>query len=566
MASQAAGEGISLFVSSGDAGAAGCDANNSLPPVDQIKSPNYLCSTSYITCVGGTEFNDTANPTQYWTTSTNPAVASALGYIPEGGWNEPTTDSSGAIAYQASASAGGVSSLIAKPSWQTGPGVPADGFRDTPDMAFPSAAHEAYYACYAANGGDCSKGYFEYFYGTSCAAPSMAGVTALIDQKLGGAQGNLNPKLYSVAASTAFHDTTVATSGVSGCSLATPSMCNNSTPSPTSLTGGLAGYEVGTGYDQVTGLGSLDVDKLIVALSPPLPVPTVALTSNPTTITTSQTAVLTAAVSGAGATPTGTVQFSSNGVNLGAAVALTSGTATSPAEPFTTAGTYKITAQYSGDSNYQPATSEVTSLTVTAPGPPPTYTITAPPLIITAPGAITGNTSTITLTAQNGFVGTIAVTCAVAYQGTGTANDPPTCTLSSSGSVALSSTTTSATLTATFATTAPSGAGKVALLQHPANPKQRHPWPTPGEGALLACLVLLPFGLRSKFLRGKAPTLKTAALLFLVCAAGLATGCGGSSNPPPVTNPGTSTGAYTVTLTGTSGSTTITTTVTLTVQ
>jgi len=79
-------------------------------------------------------------------------------------------------------------------------------------------------------------------------------------------------------------------------------------------------------------------------------------------------------------------------------------------------------------------------------------------------------------------------------------------------------------------------------------------------------LVLLPFGLRSKFLRGKAPTLKTAALLFLVCAAGLATGCGGSSNPPPVTNPGTSTGAYTVTLTGTSGSTTITTTVTLTVQ
>jgi subtilase family serine protease len=55
----AATEGISCFVSSGDAGAAGCDTHNAAPPVSPSPiSPNYICSSSYATCVGGTEFND----------------------------------------------------------------------------------------------------------------------------------------------------------------------------------------------------------------------------------------------------------------------------------------------------------------------------------------------------------------------------------------------------------------------------------------------------------------------------------------------------------------------------
>ncbi len=95
----------------------------------------------------------------------------------------------------------------------------------------------------------------------------MAGVAALLNTKLGSAQGNLNPMLYRLAASnpSAFHDVTLASSGVSDCTSATPSMCNNSTPSETSLTGGLAGYVVGTGYDQATGLGSLDVAQFLEA-------------------------------------------------------------------------------------------------------------------------------------------------------------------------------------------------------------------------------------------------------------------------------------------------------------
>jgi hypothetical protein len=93
----------------------------------------------------------------------------------------------------------------------------------------------------------------------------MAGIAALLNQKQGTAQGNLNPQLYSLAARVpaAFHDVTVATSGVTNCSISTPSMCNNSIPSSTGLTGGQQGYLVTTGYDEVTGLGSLDAQVFI---------------------------------------------------------------------------------------------------------------------------------------------------------------------------------------------------------------------------------------------------------------------------------------------------------------
>jgi hypothetical protein len=61
----------------------------------------------------------------------------------------------------------------------------------------------------------------------------------------------------------AFHDVTVATSGVTSCDGNVPSMCNNSIPGPTGLAGTQPGYLVTTGYDEVTGLGSLDVQTFI---------------------------------------------------------------------------------------------------------------------------------------------------------------------------------------------------------------------------------------------------------------------------------------------------------------
>jgi subtilase family serine protease len=266
--SQAAAQGMSIFVGSGDSGVAGCDKNFTAPPSSQSVSTNAICSSGYVTCVGGTQFADTANPNAYWSPSNLPGRESALGYIPEGAWNEPL-DSSGKP--QIAATGGGVSAFIPTPSWQVGPGVPGTQGRYTPDVSFTSSAHNAYLNCMTAGGGPCvpdSSGiiHFEISYGTSAAAPSMAGISALLNQKMAGAQGNLNPRLYSLASSSGngvFHDVTVATSGSAGCDPSVPSTCNSSTPGPTTLTGGLAGYAVGPGYDMVTGLGSIDVAKLL---------------------------------------------------------------------------------------------------------------------------------------------------------------------------------------------------------------------------------------------------------------------------------------------------------------
>jgi pseudomonalisin len=270
----AAGEGISTFVSADDSGVAGCDTPFvavTAAETPQLASINALCSSGYVTCVGGTEFNDFANPSLYWSaTNSNNGYESALSYIPEGAWNEPY-NSDGVI--QVAEGGGGASVYIPKPSWQAGTGVPSDGFRDVPDVSFSASAHDGYLGCFAAGNGSCvstkTGTQITVFSGTSAAAPGMAGIAALLNTKLGSAQGNMNPMLYRLAASNpaAFHDVTVDTSGVTDCVSSTPSMCNNSTPGESSLTGGLAGYLVGVGYDQATGLGSVDVANLLSAAS-----------------------------------------------------------------------------------------------------------------------------------------------------------------------------------------------------------------------------------------------------------------------------------------------------------
>ena len=265
--SQAAMEGISVFVSSGDGGVDGCASLDQPPPAVQRASTNLLCSSGHVTCVGGTEFADVSDPELYWSADNGTGYGSALGYIPEGAWNEPL-DPDGKP--QMAATGGGVSTFIAKPAWQVGIGVPGNQGRYTPDVSFNASTREGYFTCVAAQGGSCAirQGSFTFLVsgGTSASAPSMAGITALLNQKTGAAQANLNPRLYALAANPAngvFHDVTTGSSGVANCTLANPSPCNNSTPGPTGLGGGLKGYAVGTGYDLPTGLGSIDVTQLL---------------------------------------------------------------------------------------------------------------------------------------------------------------------------------------------------------------------------------------------------------------------------------------------------------------
>ena len=374
--SQGAAEGISIFVSSGDSAAAGCDRAFQPPPASQTLSPNVICSSSYATCVGGTEFADfTAPPGQYWSTRQRGRRDFRSQLHPRGRLERAPER---LAAFQVAGTGGGVSSVIPTPPWQTGTGVPAArAGRYTPDVAFSASGHDGYFACLADSAGaDCAAGGFTIFSGTSAAAPDMAGITALLAQQV-GTLGNLNPTLYRLAATPAngvFHDVTVASSGVTNCSLGVPSMCNNSTASPTGLMGGLAGFLVGTGYDEATGLGSIDVNKLLGGWGS-----VSALGATSTTLTASANPALastsvkfTATVTPTtGPTPTGSVNFLDSGILLG------SGTLAAGVATFTTtagsltAGSHTITAVYGGDGSNTGSISAPLTETITSsyPGP-----------------------------------------------------------------------------------------------------------------------------------------------------------------------------------------------------
>ena len=139
--------------------------------------------------MGGTQFADTANPSAYWSASSNSATyASALSYIPETAWNQSGTTAGG---NQLWATGGGASQVYPKPSWQTGPGVPADGHRDVPDLSLTASTHDGYLVA--------MNGDFYVYGGTSAPTPSLAGLMALAVQKAGTRLGNANPGLYALA-------------------------------------------------------------------------------------------------------------------------------------------------------------------------------------------------------------------------------------------------------------------------------------------------------------------------------------------------------------------------------
>ncbi len=523
--SQGAAEGISTFVASGDAGAAGCDAYFQTPPSSQQASPNYICSSSYSTCVGGTEFADTADPGLYWQQSSNngPPYASALSYIPEGGWNEPLNSKGGT---QAASSGGGVSAYIPTPSWQTGTGVPGTQGRYTPDIAFTSSAHDGYFGCLAASGGthpgDCvvrnGQFYFEYFYGTSAAAPDMAGIAALLNQKLGAPQGELNQRLYQLAASPGyevFHDVTVGSSGVSGCVVTTPSMCNNSTPSPTGLTGGLSGYLVTAGFDEVTGLGSIDVTNLLsgwVAGS----ATTTSITSNPNPSNLNVSVTFTATVTTSGANPpTGTVTFYDGTTDLGNGTTLNGSQVSTYVTPALLPGNHSMTAVYRGDANNAPSTS-----------PALIQTITAPTFAWTANGSTTG-TALSGLTATYNFTatptGAETFITNVSFSCSGLPDATVSCTFNPTGiAPGLGSTGVQLTIT----TTGPNAPVGNTLRRMAGRHSPWLPMTLP-----LAGIVMIGFAGR-KMSKGSAiaGACVSLALLGILAACG---GGGGSSSPPP---------------------------------
>jgi hypothetical protein len=281
LAQQANAQGQTIVAAAGDTGAAGCEGGLSSTAATTGLAVNWPSSLPYVTGLGGAEFNEGSG--LYWTADTNgvDVSPSALSYIPEMAWNETSSPSN--VQHVLSAGGGGASAVFSKPSWQTGTGVPNDAARDVPDLSLNSALfHDPTLFCIqgsCVNGFRDSQGDLTVGGGTSVAAPCFAGIVALINQKVNTSdgQGNINPILYSMAATTpaAIHDIT------SGNNIVPCSEGSKDCPATAPFQ---FGYSAGVGYDQATGLGSVDAFNLVEAwgtsLAGNLPAPTLTAPAN----------------------------------------------------------------------------------------------------------------------------------------------------------------------------------------------------------------------------------------------------------------------------------------------
>ncbi|HET9282329.1 MAG TPA: FG-GAP-like repeat-containing protein [Candidatus Angelobacter sp.] len=292
--SQAAAEGITVFVSSGDSGSADCDSA-SAPASLNGYAVNRFASTPFNVAVGGTEFHENGNNSLYWSSTNNSNQASALGYIPEVVWSESCFNGtatgngldcdSGAGLWSAG---GGVSMLYSKPPWQTGPGVPAQDpisvssvipgpHRYLPDVSLTAAQHDAYLVCsevpevlFVSTGNchDDTPATAISMGGTSAAAPAFAGIQAIINQKY-GRQGQTAYVYYNLAAkqNTAICNSTGTTPPDSSCIFNDITSGSNGIPCEIGSTncpstGVLANFSARPGYDLATGLGSVNATNL----------------------------------------------------------------------------------------------------------------------------------------------------------------------------------------------------------------------------------------------------------------------------------------------------------------
>ncbi len=452
---QAASQGITVMVSTGDNGSAGCDPDLSpLAATDGLQISG-TASTPFNVAVGGTDFDDAANPSTYWTaTNTGAGLLSAKSYIPEIPWNDTcaaaaTVGAGGITGHCTTVDQGGLD-LVAgsggpsncgiqdvnfncvsgypKPVWQTGTGVPADGVRDIPDVSLFAAANSAsnnfYIFCLADSGNQgglpCSLSganlNFSGVGGTSASSPAFAGIIALVNQsevtatrlKAGEGQGNVNFVLYKLAAAQAtapgtsacnsngatapnaacvFNDVTKGNNSVA-CVGASPN-CSSSSASGFGIllespvppyTANAPGWTTTPGYDLATGLGSVNVTKLVGNWG--------SVTTNFAGATTAITAPAAGSVSiSHGATvsfaasvtqvtgtttPSGDVSLIAKPttgpqMSVSAGTLLANGTVALPTN-FLPGGTYPVFAHYAGDGTFAASDSPDFSVTVTKEG------------------------------------------------------------------------------------------------------------------------------------------------------------------------------------------------------
>ena len=383
---QAAAQGITWMVGSGDAGPYVCFNNVDIPPSPvytggQFPSPgpltvNIRAASPYVVAVGGTEFtNGSIIGTTYFSSSNNPkTLGSAISYPPEEVWNDSCDAAKcGANNVQAASSSGGASKVFTKPAWQSGvAGIPSDGARDIPDISLTASAQNApYLICLGGTcEGEISTSSFTPIGGTSAGTPAFAGIMALVDQKMKSRQGAVNYILYRLAALQQYskcNGSSTTKAPDSACIFYDITSGNSSVPGEPSYGKPNAKYPAGVAFDLATGLGSLNVANLVNKWSSvSFHATNTTLAINPGTITHGAQANVQASVtpqSGSG-TPTGSVSVEvASGEGYGD-FPLTNGSVTSTVAALP-GGTYMLHGHYSGDSVYAPSDSAVVPVTVT---------------------------------------------------------------------------------------------------------------------------------------------------------------------------------------------------------
>ena len=441
---QAAAEGITVFVASGDNGAAGCDNATAGVAATQGLAVNGVASTPFNVAVGGTEFADADQQTTYWSDDNSSTYSSAVGYIPEAAWNEscdpaqPTSTTNCVLGnwnFTLLASAGGASTWYGKPAWQTGTGVPADSARDLPDVALAAATgHDETVYCTSLGGRPCQIDSQQNVVGltliggTSVSTPAMAGILALIEQKNGGLQGQINYVLYPLAqvpgnscnstnetsptaqSACVFYDVTAGNNQVP---------CAGGSPGCSSTQNGVDGFTTGqvagVGYDMVTGLGSVNATNLALAWKDaPLLASQTTLQASSTSFVHGTAVVLSGNVIPASGTGSlsGSVALKTNLYGDAQPVTLNAGAFSAPVTDLP-GGQYTLYAYYAGNATYASSESPAVTLNVTPENSTTTVAINGPqnatasygaPLQIkvTAAGLSGQGVATGTVTIQDG--------------------------------------------------------------------------------------------------------------------------------------------------------------------
>lgn len=402
---QAAAQGQTSFVSAGDSGSAGCDDFDIPQPSQYGLAVSGFSSTPWNISVGGTDFfyssyNSGAGTQQtqvstYWNLSptTTPAT-SLLQPIPEQPWDRAfglnlydggvyDPGASGATIVGGSGGASSCTSGVdasdgsfasctggyTKPAWQSGKGVQADRARDIPDVSLFAAdgENDSFYPvcwglddCVPLSGGNMIVGAVG---GTSASSPEMAGIMALINQKF-GRQGQANYILYPLATQypQVFHDIAIGSNNVP-CDTGTPNCTVSALNDNTKGDLTLGHYYATAGYDEATGLGSVDANLLLKYWN------SLSFKSSSTTLSLSQTSFThgtpvhaNVIVSGNGGTPSGDVGLSttaSPALNTGLGeLTLQDGSASTTLDNLP-GGQYQLTANYTGDTIFAPSNSTV---------------------------------------------------------------------------------------------------------------------------------------------------------------------------------------------------------------